>query len=103
MTHCAAGKDRTGVLAALLLDVLEVTHAASGDAVAPVLARLSAQAPYREMLRDYDVTAHMPDPEVMLSFLRRLHETHGGARGWLLEQGVSADRLDGFAESTLPA
>jgi hypothetical protein len=85
-----------------------VTHAAiaedyamSGEAVAPVLARLSAQAPYREMLRDYDVAAHMPDPDVMLAFLRRLHDTDGGARGWLLGQGVDDRRLDAFADSML--
>jgi protein-tyrosine phosphatase len=108
MLHCAAGKDRTGVLAALLLDVLGVGHAAiaedyamSAGAVAPVLARLSAQAPYREMLRDYDVAAHMPDPDVMLAFLRRLQDTHGGARGWLLGHGVDGRWLDAFAESML--
>jgi hypothetical protein len=73
----------------------------SAEAVAPVLARLSTQAPYREMLRDYDVVAHMPDPDVMLAFLRWLQDTYGGARGWLLGHSVDGRRLDEFADSML--
>jgi protein tyrosine/serine phosphatase len=99
MFHCAAGKDRTGVLSALLLDVAGVTHdaiaedyALSAAGLEAVLARLAAQAPYEKMLAGYTVEDNVPVPGVMLDFLDRL----GGARSWLLGHGVSEQRLERF-------
>jgi protein-tyrosine phosphatase len=108
MFHCAAGKDRTGVLSALLLDVLGVTHdaiaddyAMSADAVEPILARLSAQAPYRKMLQGYDVGEHMPHREHMLEFLARLHQRHGGTAEWLSAQRVDPTLIERFRAALL--
>ena len=95
MFHCAAGKDRTGVLSALLLDVLGVPHdaiaedyAMSAAGIGPILARLAAQPPYERMLAGYTVEEHLPDPNVMLDFLTRL----GGASRWLTRHGVPGER-----------
>ena len=108
MFHCAAGKDRTGVLSALLLDLLGVPHdaiaddyAMSGDAVVPILERLSQQTPYRKMLEGYDPAAHMPDREVMLEFLNRLHDRHGGAAAWLHGHGVDPALIERFRAALL--
>ena len=108
MLHCAAGKDRTGVLAALLLDVAGVEpeaiaedYAMSATNLDRVLERLSRQPPYAEMLRDYDLAAHTPDANVMREFLRRLHERDGGASGWLRARGVTRQRLDAFRRSMI--
>ena len=104
MFHCAAGKDRTGVLSALLLDTLGVTrdaiaddYAMSADAVEPILARLSVQDPYRKMLKGYDPAEHMPEREHMLEFLERL----GGAAAWLLAQGVDPALIERFRSTLL--
>ena len=95
MFHCAAGKDRTGVLSALLLDVLGVPHdaiaedyAMSAAGTGPILARLAAQPPYERMLAGYTVEEHLPDPNVMLDFLARL----GGVLQWLTRHGVPGER-----------
>jgi protein-tyrosine phosphatase len=108
MFHCAAGKDRTGVLSALLLDVLGVPHAAIADdyamsaaGIEPILARLAAQPPYERMLAGYTLEEHIPDPEVMLAFLRRLDEKFGGAEGWLLSHGVQTESLARFRGAML--
>ena len=106
MFHCAAGKDRTGVLSALLLDVLDVPHdaiaedyAMSAAGIGPILARLAAQPPYERMLTGYTVEEHLPDPNVMLDFLTRL----GGASAWLTRHGVPGDRLERFRTAMLTA
>jgi protein-tyrosine phosphatase len=104
MFHCAAGKDRTGVLSALLLDVLGVPHdviasdyAMSAAGIRPILARLAAQPPYERMLAGYVVEEHIPDPDVMLDFLARL----GGAAGWLTRHGVPDAQLERFRTAML--
>jgi hypothetical protein len=104
MFHCAAGKDRTGVLSALLLDVLDVPHHAIAEdyamtaaGIGPILARLAAQPPYERMLAGYTVEEHLPDPNVMLDFLTRL----GGATRWLTRHGVPAERLERFRSAML--
>ncbi len=108
MFHCAAGKDRTGVLSALLLDVAGVLpeaiaedYAMSAVGIEAVLARLAGQRPYERMLADYAVEEHLPHPEFMVDFLRRLHETHGGAASWLGRHGVEAEQLERFRAAIL--
>jgi hypothetical protein len=103
MFHCAAGKDRTGVLGAIILDVLGVRrdaiahdYAMSADGMEHVLTRLAQLEPYREMLDGWTIEQHVPDPAVILEFLRRLDESHGGAAGWLGGQGIDAPSLDRF-------
>jgi protein-tyrosine phosphatase len=103
MFHCAAGKDRTGVLSALLLDVLGVRregiaedYAMSAAGIERVLARLAAQPPYQRILADCTLEEHIPNPQVMLDFLGRLDTAYGRATGWLCRHGVEAERLDRF-------
>jgi protein-tyrosine phosphatase len=98
--HCAAGKDRTGVVAALVLSVLGVDEEAivadyvlSNDAVEPVLARLRASELYREMLDESSVESQRPQPEAMRAFLAALDE-QGGAEGWLRGQGLTSSEIE---------
>jgi protein tyrosine/serine phosphatase len=99
--HCAAGKDRTGVTAALLLSVLGVDddtiahdYALSGTATARFVEWLRAERP--EAVADMEAapTAFLASPiEAMHRFLRQLCEAHGSAEAYLGEIGVGSDIL----------
>jgi protein tyrosine/serine phosphatase len=94
IVHCAAGKDRTGVVSALALSVAGVTreaivadYAATGDRLEPILARLRSSTTYRDDLDSRPADSHLPRPEFMEHFLQVLDERHDGPLGWLGEQG----------------
>jgi hypothetical protein len=97
--HCAAGKDRTGVLAAILLDAVGVPagsiaddYALTGGRMDQVRARLTRLGYYRHMpdVQDHWFSA---DADTMLAFLVTLHREHGGAASWLRAQGLSGPGL----------
>jgi protein tyrosine/serine phosphatase len=92
--HCAAGKDRTGVVIALALHVAGVTreqivtdYAATGDRVERILARLRASPTYASGLDSRPAESHIPQPAIMEQFLTTLDEHHGGPLGWLRIHG----------------
>lgn len=100
LVHCAAGKDRTGVLVALVLDAVGVQrdavvadYALSGDRVEAMFRRwMTAEG--SEM--PADLTPHLPRPEVIAAVLDTLDREFGGAAGWLRAHGLddaSIDRL----------
>jgi len=96
IVHCAAGKDRTGVLTALVLEVAGVTreaiiadYVATGERLERVLARLRASDTYRADLDSRPADAHLPRPEYMAGFLRSLDDRYGGPLGWLARHGWS--------------
>jgi protein-tyrosine phosphatase len=95
--HCAAGKDRTGVIAALALEVAGATreaivadYTATGDRLDLVLARLRASDTYRDDLDSRPAADHMPRAEYIETFLGVLDERFGGPLGWLGGQGWTA-------------
>ncbi|MFR9806027.1 tyrosine-protein phosphatase [Pseudonocardia sp. RS010] len=101
LVHCAAGKDRTGVLVALLLRAAGVRRDA---VVADYVRTTPAMAEVRRRISDSDaeVTALMaefPDAvapaDAIDSVLDRV-ERHGGARAWLEESGTTADVVDAW-------
>ncbi|WP_405146232.1 tyrosine-protein phosphatase [Sphaerisporangium sp. NBC_01403] len=98
VVHCAAGKDRTGVVCALALSVAGVEreaivadYTATGDRLERILARLRASDTYRDDLDAQPAENHLPRREFMENFLRALDERHGGPLGWLAEQGWTAE------------
>ncbi|MCW2816138.1 MAG: protein tyrosine/serine phosphatase [Nocardioides sp.] len=107
--HCAAGKDRTGVVAALVLEVLGVEddeivsdHVASAASVTPVLARLRTHAVYDAMLASTTVAEQLPRAEDTRRLLAWLRE-RGGAAAWLEQHGVDRGALAAFrAQMTTP-
>jgi protein-tyrosine phosphatase len=102
LVHCAAGKDRTGVLVALVLDAVGVQrNAVIADYV------LSAEK-VESMFRRWttasgdpmptDLTPHLPRAEVIAAVLSRLDAEHGtgdagGAAGWLRANGLDDEVL----------
>jgi len=97
--HCAVGKDRTGVVCALLLDLVGAGHDVilddyqlTAQRVVPVILRLGTRAAYAHVAEP-DWATQSPQPDAMREFLRRLSAL-GGARGWLQQHGAEADTLD---------
>jgi protein-tyrosine phosphatase len=97
VVHCAAGKDRTGVVCMVALAVAGATREAitadflaTGERIAPLMARLRASPTYSADLHGRSDEAHAPRPETMARVLRVLDERHGGPLGWLDEAGFEA-------------
>jgi len=92
--HCVAGKDRTGLVAALLLALAEVTPAAIADDYGVSTANLrdgylqrypeTEPARILEALRCPEIGAHN-----MLNFL----EQAGGVSAYLIEIGLTAEEI----------
>lgn len=106
--HCAAGKDRTGVLCALLLDVLGVLrraiaedYAMTSERLPQVLRRLGELQPYSRTLEGSVAADHEVRAETMLAFLDELDKRHGGPESWFLAQGLSPDALVAYRDSML--
>jgi hypothetical protein len=94
IVHCAAGKDRTGVVTAVALDVLGVPrdhivadYAATGDRLEAILVRLRSSPTYARDLDSRPADTHMPHASTMEKFLTILDERHGGPLGWLHHHG----------------
>lgn len=99
--HCAAGKDRTGIVAAITLAAVGVTreaivadYVATTAAMERIIDRLRAHPVYRQGIESVRVRDHYPDAEVMDSFLDGLEGRHGGAEEWLRSSGASPDTVD---------
>lgn len=100
LVHCAAGKDRTGTVTALALSVAGVPdeeivadYAATAERIAQIVDRLIDVEPYKWGLVGRSLEEQTPRPETMISILRTLADDHGGAEGWLREQGWDGQRL----------
>jgi protein-tyrosine phosphatase len=99
---CAAGKDRTGVLSALILRLVGVAPEAVVDDY--LLSAESAEIIVRERLMPSPTYAHHIEtlpPEVytaeattMHRFLSALDERFGGAERWALDHGLTPQVLD---------
>ncbi|QGN56955.1 tyrosine-protein phosphatase [Nostocoides sp. HKS02] len=101
VVHCAAGKDRTGTVVGLTLSVAGVAdedvvadYVASAERIEQIVARLLPRPAYGEALRDQPLAHHTPRAETMERILTVLAQRHGGAAGWLGEQGWSQAEVD---------
>ncbi len=99
--HCAAGKDRTGLLAALLLGALGVGHddvvedyALTQDTMDAFLATTAAQD--EEIARRIESTPRSfftADPAAMSLVLTDLERDHGSVRDFVRHLGVADSTL----------
>jgi protein-tyrosine phosphatase len=100
--HCSAGKDRTGVVSALLLSVAGVSdeiiaadyaHTARNNATRIKEAGDLVGIPF-------DIDDHMEfqrqfcSPEIMLVFLYMMQTVHGGAEKFFSKIGVNSSTID---------
>jgi protein-tyrosine phosphatase len=110
LVHCAAGKDRTGIIVALALAAVGVTpeaivadYAATGERAEAIFRRLLASPTYHHDVSRMTVEEQMPKPETMDAFLGQLDKRYGGAASWLASHGFTdEDQALLRARLTLP-
>jgi protein-tyrosine phosphatase len=100
IVHCAAGKDRTGVIVALALTVAGVKpeaivadYMATGERIDAIIERLSRSKTYAGDVTSRPVRAHLPREETMKAFLDQLHVRYGGLTAWLAGNGFAGDEV----------
>jgi len=106
--HCAAGKDRTGVLAALVLEILGVDrqlivadYVITAERLRLIVDRWSADPEFAERMAKVPPSRLSVEAPTMEGFLDQLHARFGGARSWALEAGVPSSALDRMVDLLL--
>jgi protein-tyrosine phosphatase len=96
LVHCAAGKDRTGMVVALALDAAGIDRSviiddylATARRIEAIVARLMRSPTYRPELQGHDPQTHAPVPGTMERVLDLLDERYGGSAEWLAVHGLS--------------
>ncbi len=101
LVHCTAGKDRTGIIIALLLQLAGVPasiiaedYAATALHIESILEdlRKGAQEQGQDMERYEQML--LAEPQAMLEFLSYVEQTYGGAEAYLLEIGITSTQID---------
>jgi protein tyrosine/serine phosphatase len=98
IVHCAAGKDRTGVVCALALTVAGVgpddivaDYALTNERLEAIVERLARSKMYARDMTRRPIKAHAPRPETMKAFLEQLDTRYGGLDRWLTGHGFGPD------------
>ncbi|KAJ1951903.1 hypothetical protein IWQ62_006345, partial [Dispira parvispora] len=94
LVHCTHGKDRTGIIIALLLSLVGVDQQLVVDDYAKT--RLEMQAKYEEMISDMRHTGMPPcfadaPPDAMNIALTELRKTYGSVSYYLELNGITKD------------
>jgi protein-tyrosine phosphatase len=107
--HCAAGKDRTGVVAAMILDCAGVAGAdivadytRTNESLPAILERLGA-TPERLEAEGVPRSRLNAHADTMERFLAGLHDRHGGAASWAIDAGADPRRIAGLRATLVGA
>jgi len=99
LVHCAAGKDRTGVVVALALSAVGVRqeaivadYAATGERTEALVERLRRSPTYADDINSKP--PRPPRPGTMAAFLEQVGSRYGGTRRWLAGHGFDDGDLD---------
>jgi protein-tyrosine phosphatase len=99
--HCAAGKDRTGVISAVILGVLGVPdevivadYAATKENLEAIIERLMATKSYATVLVNLPPDTLHAEAETMVAFLERIRTEYGDMRAYARDAGVAPDALE---------
>jgi protein-tyrosine phosphatase len=108
LIHCAAGKDRTGLISALLLGAVGVPEATIADDYALTAELLAPReqewlenGPGDRAEREAMLARFAPTAQVMLEVLGKLTERYGGVEAYLLRAGLSRDDLERLRDRLL--
>jgi protein-tyrosine phosphatase len=109
LIHCTAGKDRTGLVVAMLLEILGVDHevivadyhVTSGN-MAPILERIRSAEVFQDNgLASAPMWIFESHPETMRDFLGRMNGRYGSAEAWALAHGLTAQDIGRLREDLL--
>jgi protein-tyrosine phosphatase len=98
MLHCSAGKDRTGILSAIVLGLLGVPdetivedYALSGPAMVRLVEHFQRTYPdARETLERIAPAMIAADPQAMWAFLGNLYAEYGSFEGYVSDLGMGS-------------
>lgn len=100
--HCAAGKDRTGVVSSVLLLLAGVGES---DIVADYMLTKECNkdrfALFQQKYPEIDIGIVIPREEYIVSFLRMFREKYGDAQNYLHMLGLSAEEIGQIKEKLL--
>ncbi len=101
--HCAAGKDRTGVLAALVLDLCGVSselivadYVITAERMELILGRYRSDPKFEERMARVPPGRFGVEAATMERFLEVLHGRLGGSEAWARSVGVREASIDGL-------
>jgi protein-tyrosine phosphatase len=110
LVHCAAGKDRTGVVVALALDAAGVDreaivadYLATAERIEAIIDRLVRSPAYSSELDGHDPQSHAPLRGTMERVLELVDERFGGSAAWLSAHGLDDRDLELLAQRLAPA
>jgi protein-tyrosine phosphatase len=99
--HCAAGKDRTGVVTAVLLGLLGVRdelivadYVATQENLDAIIDRLLETEGYQTMLAALPPDTMHAEAETMIAFLDGIRARHGSMRGYARAAGVEEETIE---------
>lgn len=109
VVHCTAGKDRTGIVVAMLLSLLGVTDdviVRDYEATAPnmglVIERVRSAPVYQETgLAAAEDWIFAADPETMRGFLAGMADRYGDAESWALNHGLTTAEIESLRATLL--
>ena len=108
--HCAAGKDRTGLLAALVLrllgaddETIVADYMASAHNMPRMLERFASWPRYRDHLAGMPPQVYAVEEPPIRLFLAELDKRYGGARAWALSNGILSEALAHLEHELLAA
>ena len=106
--HCNAGKDRTGVLAAIVLGILGVTdedivedYALTALYMKEAISRWNNDPEMAEVLKTLPEYRLAAPPESMALFLSTLNREYGSARGYVEAHGVEVSLIHRLEKALL--
>jgi len=98
--HCTAGKDRTGMVAALVLslvgvpdDVIVHDYTLTDDRMVRVIERIRSSGDFPEPVTPMLARVGRAEAASMETFLNAVRVAHGDAAGWAREAGLGDDTL----------
>ena len=108
LIHCAAGKDRTGLISALLLglagvpaETIAADYALTAELLRPRDQEWLEHGPGERAEREALAARFAPTAEVMLEVLEGLDRRYGGVEGYLAAAGVSPADLQRLRDRLL--
>jgi hypothetical protein len=109
LVHCAAGKDRTGVVIALALDASGVDrgaivsdYLATGERIERIMERLVSSSTYRAEVEGHDPRGLAPVPGAMERVLEIVDDRFGGTVAWLSAHGLDRPDLERLRQRLRP-